>query len=374
MFRLTRLLLLVCIAVWTPAGDVAYKVIDKQVVYNGKLGVSLPCVARAANGDILVQFNTGKDCWPGSTAYLIRSTDGGKTWGAPCKLIESRRRGGAIHTNVGLTSLKNRDLILPFIDAKIRDESRGFPNPRHGGHEYARTHVIISKDSGKTWSDWIPANGDVPWTAAHGRIVEMPDGRLLLPIWGSDLASGPKEFGTDAYAGYLVSRDGGKTWGNFRKVGPFGEISLLLLADGNTLLASLKQHPSRLTHVIRSDDNGRTWTQPKHFGVQVKNAVLHLSPSGIPLILGSPVQEGENRPGYIYYSLDRGETWKEGTRLAEPIRYKWAMAYGVSAINLEGGKMLVTFYGYDPNKSETGDAPWISTVSYLGSNLVQESP
>jgi len=36
--------------------------------------------------------------------------------------------------------------------------------------------------------------------------------------------------------------------------------------------------------------------------------------------------------------------------------------------------MLVTFFGYDPNKTETGDAPWISTISYLGGNLVQETP
>ena len=83
--------------------------------------------------------------------------------------------------------------------------------------------------------------------------------------------------------------------------------------------------------------------------------------------------KGENRPGCIYYSLDRGETWKEGVRLVEPIPPKYPMAYGVSAVNLPGGKMLVTFYGYDPNKPDTGDSPWTSTISYLGSNLVQES-
>jgi hypothetical protein len=373
MVYLVQWLLLAAVGFWASAGEVHYKVVDQQVIYNGKLGVALPCVVRTANGNILVEFNTGKDCWPGSTAYLIQSADMGKTWSAPRKLIESRRPRGAIHTNVGLTTLKNGDLILPFTDAKIGDDARGFPNPRHSGHEYAVTHVIISKDNGQTWSDWIPANGDIPWSAAHGRIVEMPDGRLLLPLWGSDLASGPKDFGKDAYAGYVESRDGGKTWGHFKKVGPFGEISLVLLPDGKTLLASLKQHPSRLTHVIRSDDGGQTWTQPRHFGVQVKNAVMQLSPSGIPLILGSPVQQGENRPGYIYYSLDRGDTWKEGVRLVEPIPPKWAMAYGVSSVNLEGGKMLVTFYGYDPSKPETGEAPWISTVSYLGSNIVEET-
>lgn len=349
-----------------------YQVIDKQVIYNGKLGVSLPCVVKAANGDLLVQFNTGSDCWPGSTAYLMRSTNAGETWSGPLKLIEPRRKGGAIHTNVGITLLRNGDLILPIADAKIRDESRGFPNPKHGGHEFAKTQVMISHDNGKTWSDPIPANGELRWSAPHGRLVEMPDGRLLLSLWASDLSTGPKEFGKDAYAGYLVSRDGGRTWGEFQKMGPFGEVSLLLLKDNKTMLATLKQHPTRLTHVVRSDDGGRTWSQPKHFGVQVKNAVLHLSPSGIPLILGSPVQAGENRPGYIYYSLDNGGTWKEGVRLIEPILPKYPMAYGVSTANLNDERMLVTFFGYDPDKKETSDAPWSTTTTYLGSNVVVE--
>jgi hypothetical protein len=231
---------------------------------------------------------------------------------------------------------------------------------------------MISHDNGKTWSDPIPANGKLPWSAPHGRLVEMADGRLLLPLWASDLPSGPKEFGKDACAGYLVSRDGGRTWGEFQKMGPFGEVSLLLLKDNKTMLATLKQHPTRLTHVVRSDDGGRTWSQPKHFGVQVKNAILHLSPSGIPLILGSPVQVGENRPGYLYYSLDNGETWREGVRLIEPIPPKYPLAYGVSAANLDGGRMLVTFFGYDPGKQETGDSPWSTTTTYLGSNVVLE--
>jgi len=352
--------------------EVKYQVIDKKVIYNGKLGVSLPCVVKAANGDLLVQFNTGKDCWPGSTAYLVRSTDGGKNWSEPVKLIEPKRTGGAIHTNVGITLLRNGDLILPLADVKIQDGWKGFPNPKHSGHEYAKTQVIISHDNGKTWSESIPAHGQLPWSAPHGRLVEMPDGRILLPLWASDIASGPVEFGKDAYAGYLVSHDGGRAWGEFQKMGAFGEISLVLLRDNKTMLASLKQHPSRLTHVIRSDDGGKTWSQPKHFGVQVKNAILHLSPTGVPLILGSPVEAGESRPGCVYYSLDKGETWKEGVRLIEPISPKYPMAYGVSAVNLKGGRMLVTFYGYDPGKKETGDSPWSTTTSYLGSNIVLE--
>ena len=70
--------------------------------------------------------------------------------------------------------------------------------------------------------------------------------------------------------------------------------------------------------------------------------------------------------------LDNGETWKEGVRLIEPIPPKYPLAYGVSAANLNNGRMLVTFFGHDPGKKETGDSPWSTTNTYLGSNVVLE--
>src|SRR5713101_1603344 len=72
---------------------VSYRMVEKKVLYNGKIGASLTSVVKAANGDLLVVFNSGKDAWPGSTAYLMRSTDNGKTWSEPRKLIVPVRRG-----------------------------------------------------------------------------------------------------------------------------------------------------------------------------------------------------------------------------------------------------------------------------------------
>ena len=237
--------------------------------------------------------------------------------------------------------------------------------------------MILSTDHGGTWSEWIPAHSGFPWSSPFGRVIEMADGRLLLPMWVSENESGPRvgRFRHQSYSGFAVSRDGGKHWGAFHKLGHFGETSLLLLRDNKTLLACLKQHPTRLTHVMRSDDDGRSWTEPRHFGVQGKNASMHLSPSGIPLILCSPVTPGPGegtRPGYIYYSTDHGDTWRPGVRLEEPVGPVGTMAYAVSAVNLDHGKMLVVFYGVDPKKPETGDSPWSSTKTFIGANLVEE--
>ena len=241
-----------------------------------------------------------------------------------------------------------------------------------------RCYVIVSVDHGHNWSDWIPAHGGLPFSSPFGRVVAMPDGKLLLPLWMSERPAGP-DLGTDRqpfFSGYLTSTDGGKTWGDVVKLGRFGETSLLLLPDKTTLLACLKQKPSRLTHVMRSVNAPSRWTQPKHFGVQGKNASLHLSPSGRPLILCSPVTPGPGegtRPGTIYYVSDEGQTWREGVRLQEPIGPKETFAYGVSAVNLDDRNMLVVFYSADPEKPEKGDSPWSSSRNYLAVNIVEET-
>ena len=122
---------------------------------------------------------------------------------------------------------------------------------------------------------------------------------------------------------------------------------------------------------MKSTDGGETWSEPQHFGVAGKNASLHLSPAGIPLLLCSPV-EGEDRPGRVYYSLDSGESWQEGMRVVEPIAGPTSFAYCINAVNLGNGRMLVVFYGTDPDKPETGGSPWSHTQTYIGANLVQE--
>ena len=65
-----------------------------------------------------------------------------------------------------------------------------------------------------------------------------------------------------------------------------------------------------------------------------KNAVMQLSPLGIPLILYSTLEESRSRSGYIFYSTDRGGTCHEGVRRIEPISFKFPMAYGVCAANV----------------------------------------
>ncbi len=93
------------------------------------------------------------------------------------------------------------------------------------------------------------------------------------------------------------------------------------------------------------------------------------------MILASPVTPGPGegtRPGVNFSTHDRGETWQRALELEEPIGPRGTFAYGVTAVNLDGGKMLVVFSGLDPDKPERGDSPWTSTKTYLCANVVEE--
>jgi len=56
-----------------------------------------------------------------------------------------------------------------------------------------------------------------------GQLIEGRNGTIAAgSALDGDKPEGPKDFGKDAYAGFLVSRDGvAKTWGNFHRLGTF---------------------------------------------------------------------------------------------------------------------------------------------------------
>jgi len=129
----------------------------------------------------------------------------------------------------------------------------------------------------------------------------MPDGRLLLPLCASDVPSGPKDYAKEAYLGYLTSRDGGRTWGELRKSGPFGGIPFFLL------------HNNEPCCVGETAPLADATCGPFHDG-------------------GSPLQEGQRRAGPDLLLRDRGEPCLEGVHRIEPIPFNFPMAYRINAI------------------------------------------
>src|SRR5689334_5272939 len=70
------------------------RVVARGVVYGGGPGI-IAGNARAANGDLLVAFNTGGDLSAGQRVGIVRSRDEGRTWSSVETWFDSVfKRGG----------------------------------------------------------------------------------------------------------------------------------------------------------------------------------------------------------------------------------------------------------------------------------------
>jgi hypothetical protein len=118
----------------------------------------------------------------GNFCFLVRSHDGGKTWGDPSLIAR-------YHNEVTLLRLKDGELM-----AAIRSD------------EGAHLSATFSKDKGYTWSAPKEITGD----AEHpGDLLRLADGRILLSYGERN-----RPYGVQA----MWSRDEGRSWDQKHKV------------------------------------------------------------------------------------------------------------------------------------------------------------
>jgi hypothetical protein len=352
-----------------------FTILDRLVVHKGRQDEALfPGLARAANGDLLVSFCTQFDCQPGGKAYLLRSSDEGRTWNTPVPLVRSKKPDGCINLSVGLTTLKDGTVLYPCCDTKIT---------RKWDQHEADLLILRSHDHGTTWSDPVPICADVIEPFAYGKIIELMDGDLLCPIWGKRLSDEPWR------TGLVRSRDGGHTWGEHVTIGydsntrlpspqdevvhcaGFNEASLVELPDG-LVLAVLRQQgvgpDVRQMFQSRSSDGGHTWSAPQPMALWGTSPSLHLTESG-RLLLGYRNHRGNPQelatPGVgISLSEDFGSTWSEHRLLEDPQGYQYQHEFeaGYPAfLDLDRHRTLVLFYSFDPA---------LNFPRYLAANLL----
>lgn len=282
---------------------------------------------------------TGGDLSAGQRTRLVRSRDGGITWGEPELEFESLFTRGGIEAGCSLTRLRSGRMLLPYADGFYLHREQKGNDDRH-----ALLFCPYSDDAGRTWVGRKAQAFEGLEAFAFGRVVELPDETLLLPLWGAYDRQGV--WGS----GVLKSRDSGVTWGDWRSiVREHGdETPIIRLADGRilALIRGYVSEPSRPFHVAHSRDGGATWSAPVRVNLNGTSPSLHITTKGTLLAGYRSTLPGANC--HVASSSDGGLSWTFELELALP-RGEWHSGGYPVLENLPGGKILATFHNRQPN-------------------------
>jgi hypothetical protein len=167
--------------------------------------------------------------------WVLRSSDGGKTWAPPVSSIVNSPHGPA----------QLSDGRILYAGKELWTGER-------------RNGVSVSSDDGETWS-WlssIPTRpGDKASEYHEFHLVEAKSGRLIVHIRNHNKPNAGETLQTE-------SVDGGKTWSEPRAIGVWGLPShLLRLADGRLLMTYGYRRAPFGNQARISADEGATWSQ-----------------------------------------------------------------------------------------------------------------
>ena len=245
---------------------------------------------------------------------------------------------GAVRSIHGLadrhvTIDRDDDLYQAYADVALSDDGRMICVWREAaGHPsggWARLVFRESTDLGRTWGERRVLADESTCHWAMPRINKLPDGTLLINASG---------FGNIGTAFLFRSTDGGRTWSEAQPipVTGFQGRRLVQLPDGTLLLPLVegilpRRRAWRLRHRVvlwASTDGGREW----QFRAVVAESSVHSHSEG-PIVrltdgtLVCHMREDSfiHYPSFKCYSYDDGHTWSEpqesGVFMAQPNAY-----------------------------------------------------
>ena len=259
-----------------------------------------PALGQLQNGDIILSYAilSGYDATGLRFAgvkgadektdgvYIVRSSDGGKTWTKPQR---SESTHAIQQKGNGMISPYGKIVLLPDHTA-LMSVYYQFPGPR-GAEEY----VFRSRDNGKTW-------GDPSLVAKHFNetgLLVLPDGKVLAALRSQ----------IGGHLSIAISSDQGHTWTAPLQVTRDKEHpgDLIRLKNGNILLTYGERNKPYGVEAIISRDNGKTWDTASKI-VLVKDAVS--TDCGYP----SSIQLPNGKIVTVYYRVDNPADAPASTR------------------------------------------------------------
>ncbi|WP_158602900.1 sialidase family protein [Jiangella rhizosphaerae] len=230
-----------------------------------------PDIVRLDDGRLMVTYYSGRGHTDAEGHIRVtESSDNGETWTPPRTVVSGEV--GFDQRDPKITQLSDGTILLNYFITHWAD-------PCCNVRTQLGTHVVRSVDGGRTWSDpvWVstmmscsqppPAGGcggDSGWSASHGSLVELANGDVLAPLYGTTLGD-PRQRAT-----VVRSTDGGRTWDLDSEVTiavsdafHYQEPNLTVLPSGEIVAGIRTTSSPQVIYVSRSFDDGHTWTTPE---------------------------------------------------------------------------------------------------------------
>jgi arylsulfatase A-like enzyme len=328
---------------------------SRQVIVDRESGQYLghPATALLEDGrTMIVVYPKGH----GKGAIVMkRSTDGGRTWSERLPVPDNwatSQETPTIHRVVDADGI--RRLIL---------FSGLFP-----------VRMSMSADDGITWTPLEPA-GDFGGIVAMASVVELRTGKgHYLAMFHDDgrFFRGEGKRTPEMTLYQIFSRDGGLTWSAPEEVFASADVHLcepgvVRSPDGRQLAALLRENRRvRNSHVIFSNDEGRTWTAPRELpgALTGDRHTARYAPDGRLFVsFRDTTLESPTRGDWVgwvgrYDDIVNGREGDFRVRLMDNTRAEDCCYPGVE--RLPDGTLVTTTYGH----WTAGEAPYIVSVRF----------
>ncbi len=213
-----------------------------------------PSVCKLYSGELVCVFYLGTgNVSPDGHIAAVRSSDEGRSWSLPEIIIDTPlddRDPSIMQTKTG------RVIVTFFVYDGNKDSREARTSPR--------VHWAYSDDNARTFCKPLPLEIDWLWTATSDEVLELPDGTLVMPIYGR------KRGDIGDRAAVVFSKDNGQTWGNEATIAydssgrvDFQEPALVRLPSGKIICSLRTTNAGFHAYQCESTDGGITWSDPR---------------------------------------------------------------------------------------------------------------
>jgi len=299
----------------------------------------IPALATTPTGTLLCVYDmrrrAGRDLQEDIDIGLLRSTDGGRTWGAQQVIMDMGTFGELPQevngvSDPGIIVDPATGEIFCFavwmnVRAGTHQWNKGGSEPGFEIGKSAQFMMVRSKDDGRTWTK--PQNMTREWkdpkwilyAPSPQQGIALKDGTLVMPTQGRDADD-------RHFSNLLISRDHGKTW-TVSPPASFGntECQAVQLADGSIMLNCRTESPTKFRTVAVTRDLGQTWTphptnrkgliEPNCNGSLYRFDYCEDGETRSVLLFANPHSQTGRTHHSIQVSLDEGRTWPDKHRL-----------------------------------------------------------